>query len=350
MSFPVRLPYPAAGEVTVTWSSADDTAAAGADYTAVAAATLTFAAGETEKHAVVRTLDDALDEDAERFTVTLDAQTGAAALDPDASVAAAVIEDADDPPAFGVADGRGTEADEVPFEVTLLAPSGRALAVTWSTADITAEAGVDYTAVAGAALTFAPGDTRATLAVRTLSDAAVEPNETFAVTVSRAAYAGEAGSGQSATATGTVVDVESVPAAPTGLAATAAGARRVDLAWTAPAAGVVSGYRVEASADGGANWSERVSDTGSTAPSWSVDGLAPGRTRHFRVRALGPRGAGPASEPASAVTHHGVLGIEIVSTPRRRRHLRRGRGDRGGGGAQRDRAGLQSAARPGGRR
>ena len=300
-SFPVRLPYPAAGEVTVAWSSADGTAAAGADYTAVAGATLTIAAGRTAATLTVETLGDALDEDAERFTVILGTVTGAEGLDPAASVAAALVEDDDAVPAFTVTDARAVEGEETAqFEVTLSSASGRALALAWSSADGTATAGADYTAVAGAALTFAPGETRAVLTVQTLADAdAGEGDETFTVTVARAAYGDETGTGQTVTATGTVVESASVPGAPGGLAATVAGARAIDLEWTAPASGAaVIGYRIEGSGDGVA-WTVLVSDTGSTDTAWSETGLAPNTTRHYRVRGLAAGGVGPVSNVAN---------------------------------------------------
>ena len=317
-SFPVRLPYPAAGEVTVQWSSADGTAAAGADYTAVAGATLTIAQGGTAATITVQTLDDAADEAAERFTVELAAPTGGAALDPEASVAAAVVEDDDAPPSLAVADARAVEGEDAVFEATLSPAPGRAVPVTWSSADVTATAGADYTAVAGAALTFAAGETSRLLTVETLTDADdTEGDETFGVTVRRAALAGEPGdTGETAAAVAVVVEASSVLGAPVGLAATVAGARAIDLDWTAPAAGTVTGYRIEGSEDGLTAWSVLEADTGSTVPAWTDTGLAPAETRHYRVRALGAGGAaGPASDVAAATTHHGVLGIEVLSRP-----------------------------------
>ena len=314
LSFPVRLTRAAGVEVTVDWSAADGTAAAGADYVA-ASGTLTFTPGETERHAEVATVDDALDEDPEALTVTLGAFTGLAGLVPGATSAAGTITDDDDPPAFSVAGGRGPEGDDAEFEVTLASPSGRALAVTWSTVDGTATAGTDYVVVTDASFTFAAGETVGTLAVETLVDGVLEPNEALGVTVTRAPYDDEAGAGQAASATATLVDLEAVPSAPSGLAATPAGARAVDLAWTAPATGVVTGYRVEASADGGVVWTAAGADIGTSPTAWTHAGLAPNTALRYRVRGLGPRGAGPPSAPADATTHAGVAGIAIVSSP-----------------------------------
>ena len=97
-----------------------------------------------------------------------------------------------------------------------------------------------------------------------------------------------------------------VPDPPTGLAATARGADRIDLSWTAPADNggrSVSGYRIEWSADGNAPWQELVNDTGATATTYSDSGLSTSTTRHYRVSARNSLGAGDPSEVAVATTN-----------------------------------------------
>ena len=54
--------------------------------------------------------------------------------------------------------------------------------VGYTTANGTATAGTDYTASSGT-LTFAPGVTTQTIAVKVTGDTAVEPDETFTVTL-----------------------------------------------------------------------------------------------------------------------------------------------------------------------
>ena len=56
--------------------------------------------------------------------------------------------------------------------------------VAYATADGTAKAGSDYTSVADATLTFAAGETTATLSVDTLDDSSPEASEEFTVTLS----------------------------------------------------------------------------------------------------------------------------------------------------------------------
>ena len=95
------------------------------------------------------------------------------------------------------------------------------------------------------------------------------------------------------------------PGAPTGLTATADGQTAIDLRWTAPTetgGAAISGYRIEFSTDGGANWGNAESDTGSTDTTYEHAGLTAGTTRHYRVSAINSAGAGTPSATASATT------------------------------------------------
>ncbi|GAA2445206.1 fibronectin type III domain-containing protein [Agromyces soli] len=101
------------------------------------------------------------------------------------------------------------------------------------------------------------------------------------------------------------------PGAPAPLVATPDDAR-VALSWSAPAdtgGAPITGYRVEQSTDGGKTWTTLIADTGSTATSTTVTGLANGTPVAFRVSALNEAGSGPAADasatprrPADAVT------------------------------------------------
>jgi uncharacterized repeat protein (TIGR01451 family) len=68
----------------------------------------------------------------------------------------------------------------VTFTVTLSTPSAQTVTVNYATANNTATAGVDYTAVSGT-LSFAPGETTKTLLVPIINDTLDEPSETFFV-------------------------------------------------------------------------------------------------------------------------------------------------------------------------
>ena len=96
----------------------------------------------------------------------------------------------------------------------------------------------------------------------------------------------------------------SAPEAPTGLTATADGQTEIDLSWTAPShdgGAAITGYRIEVSTDG-SSWSDLVTDTGSTATSYSHTGLAAGSTRYYRVSTINSAGVGDPSNVTNATT------------------------------------------------
>ena len=76
----------------------------------------------------------------------------------------------------------GTQS-EVVFTVSIGATSLTPVSVEFATANGIALAGTDYTTASGT-ITFAPGETRRTILVQTLDDAAAEPTETFTVNLS----------------------------------------------------------------------------------------------------------------------------------------------------------------------
>ena len=95
------------------------------------------------------------------------------------------------------------------------------------------------------------------------------------------------------------------PDVPTGLRATAQGATRIELRWTAPSqthGAAVLGYRIEQSRDGGRTWLALRSNTATTATTFTHTGLPPGTTRHYRVSAINGAGTGEPSNVASAMT------------------------------------------------
>ena len=104
----------------------------------------------------------------------------------------------------------------------------------------------------------------------------------------------------------TVTRAGSVPAAPTGLTATAGedGGGAVTLSWTAPTGGgAVSRYEYRQKAGTGAYgaWT-RIPNSGASTTSYTVPGLTDGTAYTFRVRAVNSVGAGAASTEATATT------------------------------------------------
>ncbi len=100
-----------AGDVSVDFSTADDTALAGDDYTA-ASGTLDFAEGEMSRSFNVTILDDSVYEGDEDFTVTLSNVQGGASLGTPATAAVTLLEDDQEPDADG--DGVSDVLDQCP--------------------------------------------------------------------------------------------------------------------------------------------------------------------------------------------------------------------------------------------
>jgi len=95
------------------------------------------------------------------------------------------------------------------------------------------------------------------------------------------------------------------PDAPTSLTVTAAGRTALQLTWTAPTrdgGASITGYRIEVSPTGTSDWAELKDDTESTSTTFIHRGLSANATRHYRVRAINPQGAGATSEVASGTT------------------------------------------------
>jgi hypothetical protein len=97
-------------------------------------------------------------------------------------------------------------AGQASFTVSLSGGSTQTVTVDYATADGTATANSDYTAVNGG-LTFLPGQTAKTVTVPILDDALPEGTEAFTVTLSNASGA----SIINATGTGTITDNETSP-------------------------------------------------------------------------------------------------------------------------------------------
>jgi hypothetical protein len=206
--FTVSLSGGSLKTVSAAYTATGATAVAGADFTA-AAGTVTFLPGVTTQTIAVAVADDALDENDETFTVTLSAPVNGTL---GTSAASGTIVDDDAPPAVAVAGTSAAEGDagtvNAVFGVTLSVPSGRTVTVNYATADGTATAGQDYAAASGV-VTFAPGVTAQTVAVAVAGDLAAEANETFTLGLSAPVNATLGAS----TATGTIVDDDSLPTA-----------------------------------------------------------------------------------------------------------------------------------------
>ena len=208
LAFPVTLTRPIEAAVSMTYSTADRTAAAGEDYTAATNATLSFGSGETSKTIRIAIADDSVTEAAtETFSVDL-TQTYQPLVDNvDDLEATGSIRDDDGAARLFVSDASASEgAAALSFTVTLGGQNSGSVTVDYATEDATATDGQDYTKAMGT-LTFAPGDVRKTIAVSLLDDDKHEVSETFSVSLSAAVGA----TLDDGTGTGTIHDNDESP-------------------------------------------------------------------------------------------------------------------------------------------
>ncbi|RHW24351.1 hypothetical protein D0Z08_24885 [Nocardioides immobilis] len=163
------------GTSSVQYDSAPGTATLGADFTDVAGA-LTWADADTIKTFTVPVFDDALDENSERFTLSLSNPVGV--LLGGNGLVSGSIGDNDDPPRinFTTATTAATEATGlIELTVRLSAVSGRSVTVALGRGG-TATSGADY--VTETRLTIPPGQRAATFDLEIVDDAATEGSET----------------------------------------------------------------------------------------------------------------------------------------------------------------------------
>ena len=181
--FTVKLSGESAQTVTVSYSTANQTATGGSDYdTNTGSGTVTFDPGVTEKTIEVETLEDMVDEPDETFTVTLSGPTNATLFDDEG---VGTIDDDDPRPTLSVSDETVEEGGTANFTVTLTGETAQTVTVSYRTENISATAGTnaDYTARSGT-LTFNVGMTQQIIDVPTRDDTEDESAETFKVILS----------------------------------------------------------------------------------------------------------------------------------------------------------------------
>jgi len=192
-TFSVNLSAAATAPVTVNYATADATATAGSDYVS-ASGTLSFAVGQSTKTVTVTVNGDTTVEPAEIFAVNLSAPTGAT-ITKAQGVGTITNDDVAPPPplpTLSIDDVTGNEGNAgtavAVFTVTLSAAASGVVSVNYATTDGTAAAGTDFVTASGT-LTFAAGETSKKVNVTVNGDTSVEPDETFAVTLSAASGA-----------------------------------------------------------------------------------------------------------------------------------------------------------------
>ncbi len=188
-TFAVTLATPSALPVTVQYATANGSAQLGIDYLPTSG-TLTFPAGTTTENINVTVLGSTVPEPLESFTVNLSNPVNSTIM---VGQGTGLILNTVTAPSISITSTVSvTEPQKNPtnaiFNVTLSGPSELPITVNYNTADITAQAGADYTAVSGT-LTFAPGQTVQTISVPVLPGTTLGPDKTFAVNLSGATNA-----------------------------------------------------------------------------------------------------------------------------------------------------------------
>lgn len=210
--FTVTKTGTATGPLTVNYATVDGTAVAPGDYTA-AVGTLTFATTDTSKTVNVATVDDALVEGTENFTMSLSNPSAGSTIGTGTATATINDNDLPPPPCTGVSftvssNGAVTEGANSVFTITKSGSATGSCGVNYGTASGTATAGSDYTTTSGT-LTFTSTQTSQTVNVPTIDDSIVESAETFMMSLS--SPTGGATLGTPSSATATINDNDSPP-------------------------------------------------------------------------------------------------------------------------------------------
>jgi hypothetical protein len=186
--FTVSLSTPSNQEVSVSFATADGTAASAQDYV-VTAGSVTFPVGVTTRQVAVPVLGDVLDEANETFTVTLSSAVNAPIVD---ATGTGTIADNDPNASLAIGDLTMTETDSGTASgivtVVLSPASGRTVTVNYTTVNGAATSPADYLPASGS-LSFAPGQTTLQIPVEVAGDLLDEPNETFFVNLTSPANA-----------------------------------------------------------------------------------------------------------------------------------------------------------------
>ncbi|MDI6101312.1 Calx-beta domain-containing protein [Actinoplanes sp. NEAU-A12] len=187
LGFPVSLSAQSSAPITVRLATTTGDAGAGdatpeADYTPVENLDLTFEPYQQFAMIEVPTLaDDEVEASPEK--VTLEILDPGAVTPGQSSATGSIVENAVTVTTDGtiVEDDSGVRSQV--FEVRLPKAFDDEVTLEYQTADVTATAGVDYTASPPTALTFAASDTVKTIEVPIHGDEAYEPDETFKILV-----------------------------------------------------------------------------------------------------------------------------------------------------------------------
>jgi subtilisin-like proprotein convertase family protein len=218
--FPVVLSIPQQTEVVATYSTQDNSAAAGRDYLPVTNGTVLFQAGQTTATITVQVIGSIVQEGNRDFFVNI---TGVSPTSNPITGLVQTINIGQSDPSLAPGQARGTIVDSnldpaltignttaqalstgttsITFPVYLSIPSTQPVTFSYATLDGNAVAGKDYTAASGS-ITVAPGQTSATITVQVLADQKIANDLVFFVNI----FGGVGATIARPQAVGTIVD------------------------------------------------------------------------------------------------------------------------------------------------
>ncbi|MGC8638923.1 MAG: Calx-beta domain-containing protein, partial [Isosphaeraceae bacterium] len=171
-----------AGFVSVHYATANATGRAGVNYVK-AVGDLTLQPGETSRAIAIATRNDGRTAGNKTFRVVLSAPKGGAALGSPNTATVTVVDAQPGRFQFSTSKAVVNEGQIVTLTVTRTKGGDGLVTVRYATSNSTAKAGVNYAAAVGA-LTFQPGETVKTVAIKTIDDGRVAGNKTFRVNLS----------------------------------------------------------------------------------------------------------------------------------------------------------------------
>lgn len=172
--FTVAIEYSQGFEVSVDYTTINGSATAGSDFVA-ASGRLVIPADATSASITVVSSQDSLDEADEQFTVQLSTPTNATIVD--ANGVGSIL-DNDPRPTLSTSSLSVTEGQTARVAIVISQVSGRNISFNFATANATAVAPSDYTAVSGVA-TIPAGSLSTSINVVTANNLIPEPTETL---------------------------------------------------------------------------------------------------------------------------------------------------------------------------
>lgn len=178
---PIRLSTPANETVTIEYTTIEGSGKQGVDYQ-LTSGTLTIEKGNDSGFVDVPTIEDSLNENPETFKLVISNANNANISQTSMEV---TIADNDPLPNLSIADVSANEANNVTVTITLDAPSGRDIFLDLETQNISATAGVDYSAFSRTDFVIPAGQTTASISTPFQNDLIDEIDETFKVVITK---------------------------------------------------------------------------------------------------------------------------------------------------------------------